>query len=91
MLVIVIDVEVPGVGLERLELLYPLLEWDLGNGIREAGAAGPTAVLRPLELEANGPELRDALGVELRGRTLFKCCVYISNVSGDDANDKYQC
>jgi len=89
-LVIVINVEVSGISLERLELLYPLLEWDLGNGVREACAAGPTAVLWTLELEAYGPELRDALGVELRGRSFFECCINFSHGSGDDANDEYQ-
>jgi hypothetical protein len=88
-LVVVVDVEVAGVGLERLELLYPLRERDLGNGVREAGATGPAAILRPLELEADGPELRDAIGVELRRRSLFERWIFRRNGDGDDANDKY--
>ena len=32
-LVVVVDVEVASVGLEHLELLYPLLEGDLGHGV----------------------------------------------------------
>jgi hypothetical protein len=87
-LVVVVDVEVARVGLERLELLYPLLEGDLGNGVRQAGAAGPTPILRPLELEADGPELRDALGVELRRRPLFERWIFVGKDDGDDENYK---
>ena len=65
MLVVVVDVEVASVGLERLELLYPLLEGDLGHGVREAGAVGSTAVLWSLESEADRFKPRNAIGVEL--------------------------
>ena len=79
MLVVVVDVEVASVGLERLELLYPLLEGDLGHGVREAGAVGSTAVLWSLESEADRFKPRDALGVELIRRSLFVRCIFFSN------------